>query len=332
MAAKISYTTINHIARKRLNLSLTEYCLVDLVYHLANNPGSICPGWCYAKKESMGNEFGVDKRSITRIVSRMLSIGLLEKHPETRYLRATSTWYNSVIINKYDSENTGNHGNESPTRDKMSLAVKTDITASENKSLSVTSEPFEPVDNLGNEFHARDKMSLQIGQNVPRGGTKCPSHYYKYINKYRNNIKPDPENPVDNSRPPAKAVISGKTQKAKPKVPEGYQEAVDHLLKTWTYPDGTRYALSGKDCNGLKMLLRWYTLDKVMALIDLFWKSCSDWTKKNIGRSMAGLLHERSRLLDDTRLRAIELKYAVQMNSGGVDPELVSGLLKMKTI
>jgi hypothetical protein len=47
------YTNIQHIPRKKLWLSLTEYVLCDMIYHLSNNPKY---NWCIMSKENMWNE------------------------------------------------------------------------------------------------------------------------------------------------------------------------------------------------------------------------------------------------------------------------------------
>lgn len=43
------YTVILHSARKKLDISINEYCLADTVHKLSSNRSSV-PGWCYASR------------------------------------------------------------------------------------------------------------------------------------------------------------------------------------------------------------------------------------------------------------------------------------------
>jgi DNA-binding MarR family transcriptional regulator len=95
---KISFVTINNIARKKLGLSFTEYALVDLVYHLSNNPDSYHPGWCYATKDKLAAELDVKKRQLFTMINKMINAGLIERHPETSDLRVSKNWYQTVLI------------------------------------------------------------------------------------------------------------------------------------------------------------------------------------------------------------------------------------------
>lgn len=95
---EISYTTINHDARKKLGLSMNEYAVVDLIYHLSNNPKNENNGWCYASKSVMADMLDIARQNIHNIIKRLLDKKLVEKHKETKYLRTTSLWYEAVVI------------------------------------------------------------------------------------------------------------------------------------------------------------------------------------------------------------------------------------------
>jgi len=94
----ISYTITNHVARIALDLSMNEYAVADLVYHLSNNPKSSIPGWCYAAKETMGKMLGLSKKSIHNILNTLLEKEIITKNEETAYLRANELWYQTVVI------------------------------------------------------------------------------------------------------------------------------------------------------------------------------------------------------------------------------------------
>ena len=93
-----SFTTILHDKRKRLGLSLMEYCIADTVYNLSNNPKSPVHGWCYASKEALADILGTTRQTIFTCVNNLIEKGLVEKHEETRYLRTSESWYNNIII------------------------------------------------------------------------------------------------------------------------------------------------------------------------------------------------------------------------------------------
>lgn len=95
---QISYTTINHVARKELGLSWLEYGLADLVYNLSNNPKSDYPTWCYASKQFLATNLGVTKQSIHSLINKLINKKILERHPETKHLKITIDWYTTVII------------------------------------------------------------------------------------------------------------------------------------------------------------------------------------------------------------------------------------------
>jgi len=94
---KSTYTTILHQVREDLKISITEYCVADTIHHLSGGEKSRqLGGWCYASKQTLANNLGVDKRTIERAINKLLSLNLLEKDPETKYLRTTGIWFRKV--------------------------------------------------------------------------------------------------------------------------------------------------------------------------------------------------------------------------------------------
>lgn len=94
----LNYTMILHSVRKELGLSLNEYCIADSIYHLSNNPSSETKGWCYASKATLGENIGISEQAVYPIIKKLISLGLVEKNPETKYLRTTEKWYNMVVL------------------------------------------------------------------------------------------------------------------------------------------------------------------------------------------------------------------------------------------
>lgn len=99
---QVIYNTVFHRARKRLGLDLLDFCVADTVYHLANNPASITPGWSYQDKATIADNLGVSERAVYNSLNRLVKFGLLERGGEkpSRLLRTTTKWYFEVMVDK----------------------------------------------------------------------------------------------------------------------------------------------------------------------------------------------------------------------------------------
>ncbi len=150
--ARINYTTINHEARARLGLTINEYCVYDLIHNLASNPKNIQMGWCYAKKETIADYLDLGRATVFRAIKKGLKINLLEKHPEQpAFLKATSDWYDSVMIkaesqNETASINMRREASQSETKPHLKMRLNKDIENNENDKNTV--EPKSSVNKL----------------------------------------------------------------------------------------------------------------------------------------------------------------------------------------
>lgn len=95
---KLGFTTIQHEPRIHYGLSNNEYCIADAIYHLSNNPDSIAPGWCFAKRETIGDYFDLSRRTVINAISKLKTKGLIQMDKDTNYLRSTQIWYNDFIL------------------------------------------------------------------------------------------------------------------------------------------------------------------------------------------------------------------------------------------
>lgn len=93
------YTLVLHSARKKLDVSINEYCFADTVHKLSSTHSPI-PGWCFAAKEQLGQSLGLSRQSIHSMIKRLQAKGLIEVQPETGYLRSTQLWLDTVEIVK----------------------------------------------------------------------------------------------------------------------------------------------------------------------------------------------------------------------------------------
>ncbi len=93
------YTLVLHSARKKLGITINEYCLADTIQKLSGNR-SLVPGWCYASKEHLGHALGVSRRSIHNMIDSMKKKKVVEVDSDTGYLRTTDLWRFHVEVTK----------------------------------------------------------------------------------------------------------------------------------------------------------------------------------------------------------------------------------------
>lgn len=101
---QLTYTLILHQIRKKLKLTLMEYCIADCIYHLSNNPKSEVKGWCYAAKERIAGMLGTTSKTIFENIKKLIEKNFIEKDEETHHLRTTAKWYESVVMIKANAE------------------------------------------------------------------------------------------------------------------------------------------------------------------------------------------------------------------------------------
>lgn len=91
------YTVILHAARKKLGITINEYCLADTVHKLSSNRSSV-PGWCYASKEHLGEGLGFSRQSIHNMINSLKEKELLELDESTGYIRTSEKWRAAVEV------------------------------------------------------------------------------------------------------------------------------------------------------------------------------------------------------------------------------------------
>lgn len=134
---EVNFTIINHIAREKLGLSWEEYGLADLIYHLSSNPDSEIEGWCYASKDHLAKILCVSRREIHRMINTLLTLKLIEKSENTKFLKTTSLWYKTVITKSNNSSQgvTKSHIKVRPnvTQDSDQMSHNNNIYNNNNK-------------------------------------------------------------------------------------------------------------------------------------------------------------------------------------------------------
>lgn len=101
---QLTYTVVIHSIRKKLKLSLIEYCLADSIYHLSNNPKSKIVGWCWASKTSLSKILGVSEPTVYGNINKLEHKDIIERDQNTHYLRTTNKWYENVVLIKANAE------------------------------------------------------------------------------------------------------------------------------------------------------------------------------------------------------------------------------------
>jgi hypothetical protein len=91
------YTVILHHPRKKLGMTINEYCLADTVHKLSGTR-SMVPGWCYASKEHLAESLGFSPRSIHNMINSLKGKGILEVQQGTGYLQTTQLWHDSIEV------------------------------------------------------------------------------------------------------------------------------------------------------------------------------------------------------------------------------------------
>lgn len=90
------FTTINHIARKKIGITIPQYSFCDEVWKLQANSYGPSPGWCSKAKESIADDLDYTKRTIQLWTVELINLGIIEQN-ERGWLRTTRLWYDTVI-------------------------------------------------------------------------------------------------------------------------------------------------------------------------------------------------------------------------------------------
>ena len=89
------YTNIQHIPRKKHWLTLNEYCICDMVYHLSNNPKYLR---CIKTKQWFGEDLWLSKQSVLSLIEKMIVKWFIEKDPNTKHIKTTKYWYDEFVL------------------------------------------------------------------------------------------------------------------------------------------------------------------------------------------------------------------------------------------
>lgn len=166
------YATLLYDVRKRLDISFTEYILLDMIYHL-----SFRTGYCYKSPLRMGEDLGIAKRSVNRLILSLVKKGLLERLTDCT-VRVTEVYLDTQVggtksptkpVEKWDKMSQG--GTKSPgsgTKVVSQQALRT--TKNYNKEAQEKS-----IKNIENELATKERKARKPR---PNAGTKSLTEMY----------------------------------------------------------------------------------------------------------------------------------------------------------
>lgn len=99
---KINYSTVLFQVRERLQITLLQYHLADMVFKLS--PPEYSNGWCDMSRSKMAKLLGVDRGTVIRNLQHLVDKGLVKRHPNyeldqnERRLRSTILWWQEAVL------------------------------------------------------------------------------------------------------------------------------------------------------------------------------------------------------------------------------------------
>lgn len=166
MTAELHYTTLYHQARKALGLTVIEYCIADMVYHLCNNPSQESNGWCFSSRQYFAEELGVGEATIYRAITKLIKLGILTKHSSTSMLKCTPLWYETVIIKK---------SNKDYQNDSSAIKVTDHVYQNDSR------ESIKMIDNNNIDINNKEKEISKEKENKYPTLTDLQENDFEYI-------------------------------------------------------------------------------------------------------------------------------------------------------
>ena len=186
--SKLKTTVILHEKRERLSLSLNEYVLLDTIHRFSEFRHSKTPGWCNAKKETLGEMIGLSKRSIISLINKLFERELILKDDGGKLLKTTKKWVVESDENNDDDDDEKEDENEE-------TGEESSPDASEESSPENGTSEVKKVHPSGEESSPE-----QVKKVHPSGEESSPaykddnSYDSSYDNSYYNREDDDDEN------------------------------------------------------------------------------------------------------------------------------------------
>jgi len=160
----LEFSVVRYQVRKALDISISEYCLCDMVYHLAYNAENTLR-YCYASKSTLAEELGITERGIFKMIERLEEMGLMERHEDRRMLRTTVKWQNAHFCSDYEQSsvsvgmNLVQPGHELSSVETMNLVHTNSKENNKKKNkgrVTASGDLFNDSKNEGKENQAKE--------------------------------------------------------------------------------------------------------------------------------------------------------------------------------
>jgi hypothetical protein len=127
---KITYTTIIHHLREKLDISTNEYIVADTIHKMSNTKDY---PYCKMGKEKIAKCAGVTRRAVIKIIKRLEEKGLIERN-DREHLRATDLWAETI---DYDSELSAQMCDKSSQTGMNEVLSKCEQSSHNNNTISI---------------------------------------------------------------------------------------------------------------------------------------------------------------------------------------------------
>lgn len=173
---KVGYTTIMHEPRIRLQLTMNEYALLDLVYRLSTNPTAPVKGWCSMSKENLAVFLGVSKRTIITICNKLYDANYIEKSIDGRLYKTTDKWVENAVNFSFTrgEETSPKHGEETAPRHGEESSLYNNIYYNNKKE---NDKGFFATDYLSQNYPSRSESFLINYRSKLKDPDKCFNHF-----------------------------------------------------------------------------------------------------------------------------------------------------------
>lgn len=166
------YATLLYDVRKKLDISFTEYILLDMIYHL-----SFRTGYCYKSPLRMGEDLGITKRGINKMMIRLIGKGLLERLTDctvrvTEVYLDTQIGGNKVLTKPVEKWEQSSHGGNKVPGSGNKVPVQQGLRTTKNYSKEAQEESIK---NIENELAAKERKAHKPR---PNAGTKSLTEMY----------------------------------------------------------------------------------------------------------------------------------------------------------
>lgn len=183
-----SFTTIKHAARKELDISPNEYCVLDYIYQTQTNPKFTRGGWCRTGIHVIAQYFGFSAGTVCKMFARFVERGLLEiDATDAQSKKTTAKFYETAYLDSVQKVNEGVQ-KVNTNRSKSEHIIKEDNSKDNRESAPaqflVTSIALETIPDVEGEVlrgPARPGTKVSEVQANPNAFGDAAEHFLRLI-------------------------------------------------------------------------------------------------------------------------------------------------------